>query len=103
MKTYYHGTSYENMLSIVSNGIEPSIDGLVYLCEKPEHCARFCYMHGIKNIVVFKVKIPKKLESRVIETFDHSYKFFNCKSFGFEGRITSDMITPFSQYDMASN
>ena len=99
MQIMYHGTSYNNMLKIMSHGIEPSCDGLVYLCEKPEDCAKFLYIRGIKDIVVFKVRIPKKLEHNLHETFDHSYEFFKCKAFGYFGELSPEMIEPIMQYN----
>ncbi len=98
MQTFYHGTPYENMLNIMENGIDPGPDGLVYMCEKPEDCAKFLYIRGIRNIAVFKIKIPKKLENNVEETFDHSYDFFKCRAFGYFGHIDNNMIEPCMQY-----
>ena len=101
MKTYYHATDYNNLISILSNGIKANqYDGLVYLCEKPEDAAKFLVVRGIKHIAVFKVKVYKYDEDKVIETFDHNPMFFKCRAFGYQGDISSDLIKPVMEYDL---
>lgn len=94
----YHATSYENLISIMDNGIKASnIENLVYLCEKPEEAVRFPYMHLIRDIAVFEVEINKK---NIIETFDHSEAFFKCRAFGHIGDIPASKIKNVYRYDM---
>ena len=99
MKVMYHATDYDNLYSILENGLKVnSIDGLVYLAETPEDALKFVCLRGYKKIVSFKVKIYKKDEDKLIETFDHSYNFFKCRSFGYMGNIPPEHIEPYMQY-----
>ena len=93
MKYFYHATSYENLVSIYEKGIlAQNAEGIVYMTEKPEEAARFVVIHGIPKILCVKIKIPKSKEHNIIETFDHSYNFFKCRSFAYVGNITPDML-----------
>lgn len=100
MQVMYHGTPYSNMMKLMDEGIKPGYDGIVYLCEKPEDCAKFLYVRGITDIVVFKVKIPRKLEHNLQETFDHSQAFFKCRAFGYFGELKPEMIEPVMKYNL---
>lgn len=94
----YHATSYDNLISIMDNGIiTNNIEGLVYLCEKPEEAVRFPYMHLVRDIVVFEVEVNKK---NIVETFDHSETFFKCRAYGHIGNITASKIKNIYRYDM---
>lgn len=100
MRTYYHATPYSNLLSIINNGINKSIDGIVYMTESEEDAVKFPYVHGCRDILTLKIKIPKSLENNVVETFDHSEQFFKCRCFGFIGDVTPDMIEPSRRYNI---
>ena len=93
----YHATPYSNLISIVSEGIKLSSDGVVYACEKPEECLRFAYVHGCYDVLVIKFKVDKR---KVVETFDHSYEFFKCRCFGSKIPVTLDMIEDYYRYDL---
>lgn len=94
----YHATSYENLYSILDEGlVTNNIENIVYLCEKPEEAVRFPYIHLVRDIVVFEVEVNKK---NVIETFDHSEAFFKCKAFGHKGNIPASKIKNVYRYDM---
>ena len=41
MKKYYHATAYENLPSILENGIMPGFEGIVYLCETATDSLKF--------------------------------------------------------------
>ena len=100
MRTYYHATDYGNLISILDNGLKASkLDGLVYLAETEEDALRFVVLRGYKKVVTFKVKIYKRDEDKIIETFDHSQRFFKCKSFGYMGDISPNNIIPSKTYE----
>lgn len=42
LATYYHATPYENLESILENGIKKRVDGVVYLTEGKDEAMRFC-------------------------------------------------------------
>lgn len=87
---FYHATSYENLGSIMSKGIEPrGIEKVVYLCKTPEDAAKFLLIRGIKDIVSFAVELD--LED-IEESFDHNISFFKCKAYTYDKKITPDMI-----------
>ena len=79
-KTYYHATPFENLVSIMDQGIRKSRDGVVYLTEKPEEATRFVVIRGHVDILVCEVQIE---ENMVEETFDHSEAFFKCRAYGY--------------------
>ena len=87
MSKYYHGTSYSNLLKIIEDGkIKTSIEGIVYLAKTKEEAFRFVALRYMtKDIAIIELELN---ESKIIETFDHSQKFFKAKAFGYEG----DMI-----------
>lgn len=98
-KVYYHATSYENLGSILVDGIKASaIDGVVYMTEKEEDAIKFLYIRGCRDIVTFKIKVADN--SKVIETFDHNPVFFKCRCFGYCGDIPCNMIEPSKRYEL---
>ncbi|MBO5387553.1 MAG: hypothetical protein J6A59_05360 [Lachnospiraceae bacterium] len=102
MKTYYHATDYSNLASILDTGLKASkIDGLVYLAKTEEDALKFVVLRGYTKIVTFKIKIYKRDEDKVIETFDHNPNFFKCRSFGYVGDISPDKIVPSKRYDLS--
>lgn len=99
MKTFYHATSMENLNGILESGIEArNIEKLVYLAETPQDALKFVALRFYSEILVVEVKIPKKYEHKIIETFDHSYSFFKCRAFGYQGNIPLSMINKYEVY-----
>lgn len=96
LKTYYHATPYENLESIMDQGLRKGCDGVVYLTEKPEEAARFVAIRGCRKILVVGVEIDDGL---IEESFDHNQAFFGCRAFMFEGDIPADEITEFIKYE----
>lgn len=95
---YYHATTMSNYLSIINDGfIRPGCDGIVYLCKKPEDALKFTYIRGLKEIIVLTIDLPD--DTDVAETFDHSYAFFKCKSFGVSEPISSKFIKEARKYE----
>lgn len=95
-KKFYHATSFENLCSIMDDGIKPGCDGIVYLCEKEIDAVKFPYTRLIRNILVCEVEIE---EDKVEETFDHSYLFYKCKAYGYPDVITPDEITGYRKWE----
>lgn len=100
MRYLYHATNFDNLGSILLNGIKHSIEGYVYLTEKPEQAASFLAIRGIQRILVVQVKIYKKDENKIIETFDHNYNFFKFKCFGYTGDIGADKLSAYFDYQL---
>ena len=96
LKTYYHATPYENLESIMDQGIHRGCDGVVYLCEKPYEAARFVAIRGYNKILVLGVEIE---EDMVRESEDHSYSFFKCLAYTYPEDIPADEITEFLKYE----
>lgn len=83
---YYHATSPDKALQIVDDGeIKPGIDHIIYLADSVENAVKFVAIRGINPIIVFEIEVPD--EALVHETFDHSYTFFECKSYGYPESI----------------
>ena len=97
LKTYYHATPYENLESIMDQGIHKGYDGVVYLTEKPEEAARFVAIRGCKTILVLGIELDKNL---VTESFDHSFQFFRCKAYSYPDDIGINDVTEFLKYEL---
>lgn len=92
---YYHATPFNNLNSILEQGLHRSIDGVVYLCEKPEDCLKFAGVHLIQHVLLCEVNIPA---SWVVETFDHNITFFKCRYYGSTKDIPISRITNYTEY-----
>ncbi len=97
-KTYYHATEQKNFDSICEKGILKGIDGVVYVCEKPEEAVRFLAIRGINSIFVFEVHIE---ESFISESFDHNERFFKCKAYMYSKDILSEEIISCFKYELS--
>ena len=95
-KTYYHATPFENLNSIMNQGIRKGCDGVVYLTEHPEEAARFVAIRGCMKILVLGMELE---ESMVTESFDHSEVFFRCRAYTYPENIPADEITEFRTYE----
>lgn len=97
-KFYYHATPYSNLGSILMDGIEPrNVEHCVYLCESKHDALKFLVLRGCADILVCKCKLN---ENDVIETFDHSKDFFNCRCFGYDKTIRIKDIVDFMRFDL---
>ena len=96
-KTYYHATPFENLNSIMNQGIRKGCDGVVYLTEKPEEAARFVAIRGYRKILVLGVELDDEMVS---ESFDHSEAFFKCKAFTYPENILFDYLVSAATYDL---
>ena len=96
-KTYYHATPFENLESIMDQGLHKGCDGVVYLTEKPDEAVRFIAIRGCKQILVLGIELEEDL---VNESFDHSEAFFKCKAYSYEDDIPADEITEFLKYEL---
>lgn len=98
-RTYYHATRKLNFESIMNDGvIYTGIDHIVYLAENLEDAYKFIRVRvGNEPIVIFEITDldPNKIK----ETFDHSYKFFQCKSYGYSEDIPIDKISKYFTVD----
>lgn len=97
LKVYYHATPFENIGSIMKDGIHKGHDGVVYLTEKPEEAARFVAIRGCKKILVIGVELEEKL---VEESFDHSEAFFKCKAYMYHKDISLAMFVNAQTYEL---
>lgn len=95
-KTYYHATPFENLNSIMTQGIRKGCDGVVYLTERPEDAAKFVAIRGCTKILVLGVDIE---EDMVTESFDHSEVFFKCKAYMYSENISSDDVREIYTYE----
>ena len=96
----YHATSMGNLCDIMNSGVLPGPDGVVYMCEKPEDSAKFLAVRGIRNILVCEIKVLKRDEKLIHETFDHSERFFKCRAFGYAGHIKPEMVVNYYKYEL---
>ena len=95
-KIMYHATPYENLISILDNGIRTGIDNVVYLTEKPEDAVKFLAVRLVEKILVCEVLVE---ESELLESYDHNERFFGCKVYMVNHSISSDDITDYLLYE----
>lgn len=74
--TYYHATPYENLASIVVDGIKSGMEGVVYLTKERDDALKFLAIRGCQDILTVEVLIDSE---KVEETFDHSLQFLNVR------------------------
>lgn len=97
--TYYHATSEDNAIQIINDGeIKTGIDGIVYMADSLENALKFVLFRSWDKVIIFEFDIPD--ESLVHKTFDHSYKFFQCKSYGYPENIDLSYVKNAWQQDM---
>lgn len=98
MKTkLWHATSYDNLSAILEQGILCGCEGLVYACVLPEEAARFVAIRGVKKILLIEFKVDDK---DVHESFDHSFTFFQCKSFCIQHAIKPESLLSFRKLEL---
>ena len=92
---YYHATNFDNASSIIQDKeIRTGCDGIVYLADSVDNALKFvCLRAFAETIIVFEIDIPKDENKFVEETFDHNYKFFKCKSYGYPKNISTSWVT----------
>lgn len=101
MKTLYHATTTDKMLSIIGEGIKTkySCDGYIYLAETKADALKFICIRISGPIVVFQVDFPIEEEKNIQESFDHNSNFFKCKSFVYDKDIPSSWLSSAWRYD----
>lgn len=96
---YYHATSEDNALKILKDGfLKPGIDHIVYLADSFENALKFVFFRDLKKVIVFELEVPD--ESKIMETFDHSFNFFQCKSWGYPEKIGIGCVKETWEQDM---
>lgn len=96
MAKYYHATDYKNLISILGLGLTAeNIEKAVFLCKKPEDALKFPYLRGLRDILVIEVDVP---ESKISESYDHSYEFWQCKAYMHDGPIPIEQFTNLRRY-----
>lgn len=83
----YHATDFDNLWSILENGIKASFEGGVYLTDQPQTAATFVALRGMERIVAIPVEVDY-----VIETFDHDPRLFKCRAYMTTCDISADQI-----------
>ena len=73
----YHATNFENLQSILVNGIKPADwSGETYFANNPSYAAGFLQMRGVQQIVVFAVNTVDLDPNLLEEGSDHAAAFF---------------------------
>jgi hypothetical protein len=93
----YHATPFDNLGSIVEDGIKRGLDG-VYLCKTPEDCCKFLLVRLVKHILVCRVDLKKLKPDKLEESFDHSEAFFKCRAWVYADNIPKQAITQMTEY-----
>ena len=69
LSKYYHATPFENLGSILENGIKKGIDGVVYLTKGKDEAMRFLLVRGYSDILTIEVKVDSE---NIVETIKTS-------------------------------
>lgn len=100
MKYMWHSTDINNLRNIMEQGLLLlNAERVIYLAETENDALRFSMFRGYGVTVTLKVKIYKKDEDKLFETFDHSYEYFKCKAFGYSDNIPASNIIPYKYYN----
>lgn len=81
MRKLYHGTSIENFNSMVKDGVIKTsyFSQCIYCCQSKEDVLKFMYIYQVTPCIILEIEVP---DEDVVETFDHSPVFFQCRCFG---------------------
>lgn len=97
-KKYYHATSLSNFQKIQDDEvIKTGMDGIVYLTTSAEDAYKFIGLRVWDEPIVI-LEIAGLERSNIIETFDHSYKFFKCRSYGYTENIPYSKVIHTTTY-----
>lgn len=96
MKKFYHATPYTNLGSILCDGLKRGTDKVVYLAETREAALKFICVRCFDPILVIEVDLD---ESKVKESFDHSYNFFKERTFTYPDDIQVDQLGRMWRYE----
>lgn len=96
MKKFYHATPYSNLYSILCDGLKRGTDKAVYLAETREAALKFICVRCFDPILVIEVDLD---ESKVEESFDHSYNFFKERAFIYPEDIQVDQLGRMWRYE----
>lgn len=100
MRSLYHSTAFSNLGSILSDGIRPGCDGVVYLAETREDALKFVAIRLLDQpIAVLEVEINDYNEKDISESFDHSQAFFKCRAWMSAKEISPDRILNCWKYE----
>lgn len=91
MKKMYHATPWSNLMGIAEEGIKPGYDHMVHLAETKEEALRFIAIRAMgEPILVVEVEVD---QSRLEESFDHSYEFFKARAWVYPDIIPWENVT----------
>jgi hypothetical protein len=85
----YHATPMDNLFKM-NDGIKAGPDGLVYFSDSYVHAVSFLMFRNERKLVVFKVDTSKLDKDKIEESFDHSFDFFHCRAFTYDGDVPND-------------
>lgn len=99
MKYFYHATTVDKFTQILIDGkIKTGFDGIIYFAETQQDALKFIALRAFgEPIIVLEIEVPDP--NKVEETFDHSYSFFKCRSFGYPESISTDFIVNAYRYE----
>ena len=97
MKKFYHATPFENLVSILDEGIHRGADGVVYLADNPKAAVKFVCLRCWDPILVVEVELD---EAEVEESFDHSYEFFKERAWTYPKDIPRQELKDFQRYEV---
>ena len=94
---YYHAATPDTMEKILNDGVlkKSPWDGVVYLCKDPIDACKFLVVRGFTCLKVIEVELD---ENEVMESFDHSEAFFQCKAYMYPGNIELTGSEPVEDY-----
>lgn len=100
-KYYYHATKEKNLGSILSQGLKPGFDGLVYMADTEQNAVQFISLrvYGTdENIIVIQINTEELDKSLFDEGYDHSPEFFKGDVKTYAGIIPSESFEGITTY-----
>lgn len=78
----------------MNKGIKKGFDGFVYFSDSMINATKFLVVRGIApdNVIVFQIATNKLDKRELLESFDHSNKFFGCRAWCYSLDIPENFI-----------
>ena len=96
----YHCFPSKILGDILTEGLKPGFDGVIYFADSFKSAAIFLLIRGHQAKDLFVIEVPKELldKNKIDESFDHSEEFFKCKAYVYGNTIPKKTIEKCNVY-----
>ena len=87
----YHATAKHNVFSIMSEGLKPGVDGLVYFCANVDDACWYAMIHNVDPVAIIRVELtPEEMDGTKINPDNNPD--VTPLALGYEGSIPKEKI-----------